>query len=547
MTRSITAALTAIGITAGGWPIILHSNAAASPADDAARTAISIGQAIGAAAGCPDISRTRIKAVADSLQEAIRQFTNDKQTALAIQDGYDQGITFGQRAIVTRQVDCATAARDIAAWDRPQLQLVPVAVSVPSAPIPASAPATLQPAPTPAVVSTSPAPVAVPAEQPLNVHGITDQEIRFGMAAPLSGPSKDLGREMKMGIEVAFNTVNEAGGVNGRKLTLIAMDDEYEPSRTTGVMKELYEKNNVFGFIGNVGTPTAAVALPYALSNGALFYGAFTGAPLLRRDPPDRYVFNFRAGYVEETNAVVHYLVKVRRLRPEQIAVFAQQDGFGDAGYEGVTKAVRALTTVGDAPPVLRLDYKRNTVDVDGAVAQLLQYNRQRGTAAIKAVVMVATYRAAARFIDKTHDTVPGLIYSDVSFVGSTSLAEELKVLGPKYAAGVIVTQVVPPVEGYSTVVLKYKSALAKYFPGEPRDYVSFEGYLQASLLIEAIRRAGPRLDTDKLVNALETIHQYDLGVGSAVNFSSMDHQALHKVWGTQLDGDGHYQPIDLE
>jgi branched-chain amino acid transport system substrate-binding protein len=179
-------------------------------------------------------------------------------------------------------------------------------------------------------------------------------------------------------------------------------------------------------------------------------------------------------------------------------------------------------------------------VDVDAAVAQLMQHNRQKGVLPIKAVVMVATYRAAARFIDKTHDQLPGLIYTNVSFVGSTSLAEELKVLGPRYAAGVIVTQVVPPVEGYSTIVLKYRSALAKYFPGESRDYVSFEGYLEANLLIEGIRRAGPQLTTDKLVDALEAIQGFDAGVGAAVNFSSMDHQAL-------LDNDAHYQPIDLE
>lgn len=543
MTRTLNAALLVMGITAGGWPIILNSDATASPADDAAQTAISVGQAIGAAAACPEISRTRIKAVADSLQDAIRQFTNDKQSALAIQDSYDQGVTFGQKAISTRQTDCASAARDIAVWDRPRLQLVSMAASVPLA----AAPAATAPAPTRVVASTSVAPAPAGAEPPADVHGITDQEIRFGMAAPFSGPSKDLGRQMKMGIEVAFNTVNEAGGINGRKLTLVALDDGYEPSRTGDVMKQLYEKENVFGFIGNVGTPTTAVALPYALSNEALFYGAFTGAPLLRRDPPDRFVFNFRASYAEETNAVVRYLVKVRRLRLDQIAVFAQQDGFGDAGFDGVTKAARALTTVGDAPTILRLDYKRNTVDIDGAVNQLLQYNRQRGVTPIKAVVMVATYRAAARFIDKTHDQAPGLIYSNVSFVGSTSLAEELKILGTRYAAGVIVTQVVPPVDGYSSVVLKYKNALAKYYPGEPRDYVSFEGYLQATLLIEGIRRAGPRLDTDKLVTALESIRDYDPGVGTGVNFSSMDHQALHKVWGTQLDNDAHYQPMDLE
>ena len=225
---------------------------------------------------------------------------------------------------------------------------------------------------------------------------------------------------MKIGIEIAFDTVNENGGINGRKLTLVAMDDGYEPSRTGAVMKQLYEKENVFGFTGNVGTPTTAVALPFALSNDALFFGAFTGAPLLRRDPPDRLVFNFRASYAEETSTVVRYLVKVRRLRPEQVAVFAQQDGFGDAGFDGVTKAVRGLTTDHSPPTILRLGYERNTVDVDAAVNQLMQHNSQKGVLPIKAVVMVATYRAAARFIDKTHDQLPGLIYTNVSFVGSS-------------------------------------------------------------------------------------------------------------------------------
>ena len=99
----------------------------------------------------------------------------------------------------------------------------------------------------------------------------------------------------------------------------------------------------MFGIVGNVGTPTAVVALPYAMERRMLFYGAFTGAGLLRSDPPDRYVFNYRASYAEETDAVVRYLVKMRRLKPEQIAVFAQQDSYGDSGFTGVTKAIRSL------------------------------------------------------------------------------------------------------------------------------------------------------------------------------------------------------------
>ncbi|MGB9390322.1 MAG: ABC transporter substrate-binding protein, partial [Xanthobacteraceae bacterium] len=181
---------------------------------------------------------------------------------------------------------------------------------------------------------------------------------------------------MKQGIEAAFNVANAKGGVYGRQLRLVAADDGYEPTRTAATMKQLYETDQVFGLVGNVGTPTAVVALPYALDRKMLFFGAFTGAGLLRNDPPDRYVFNYRASYAEETAAVVNYLVKVRRLLPEQIAVFAQQDAYGDAGFGGVEKAIRSLRG-GNASPILRLNYQRNTVDVEDAVAQLQQYNAQ--------------------------------------------------------------------------------------------------------------------------------------------------------------------------
>jgi ABC-type branched-subunit amino acid transport system substrate-binding protein len=377
---------------------------------------------------------------------------------------------------------------------------------------------------------------------------VTDTEIRFGIAAPFSGSARELGRQMKLGIDTAFNAVNAAGGVHGRQLKLIAADDGYEPTRTIPAMKQLLEKDQVFGIIGNVGTPTATVAMPFALEQRMLFFGAFTGAGILRRDPPDRYVFNYRASYAEETDAVVRYLVKVRRIRPEQIAVFAQQDSYGDAGFAGVARAVRALrggiggpAGAGDAA-ILRLNYKRNTVDVDEAVAAL-----RLSKTPIKAVIMVPTYRAAARFIEKTRDLFPGMIYTNVSFVGSTALAQELMLLGPRFAEGVIVTQVVPPTDGYSSLVLEYKAALAKFAPGETPDYVSLEGYIGAGLLAEGLKRTGPDLDTEKLVETLENLRQVDIGVGSPLSFGRTDHQGSHKVWGTQLDQAGHYQAIDLQ
>jgi branched-chain amino acid transport system substrate-binding protein len=379
------------------------------------------------------------------------------------------------------------------------------------------------------------------AERAPTIRGVTDNEIRLGISAPFTGSAKELGNQMKLGIQTAFNLINDSGGMHGRQLRLVAADDGYEPMRAAETMKDLYEKQQVFGFVGNVGTPTAVVALPYALERRMLFFGAFTGAGLLRRDPPDRYVFNYRASYAEETDAVVRYLVKMRGLRPEQIAVFAQQDAYGDSGFAGVAKAMRALRG-GNEGAILRLDYQRNTLDVDDAVARLRAHKIP-----IKAVVMVGTYRSCAKFIEKTRDIYPAMIYTNVSFVGSTALADELMLLGSRYANGVIVTQVVPAVDSYASTVLKYKTALAKYFPGVLPDYVSLEGYVAGSLLLEGLKRTGRQLDTEKLVEVLETVRDFDMGLGASISFGPTEHQGSHKVWGTQLNENGRYQAIDLE
>jgi branched-chain amino acid transport system substrate-binding protein len=531
--------LGAIAITA---PVVGYSAPSSDRVDAVRQIAAAVGRVLGSAAACREVSPLRIKSMSDTLSDLITVSAPTAEESSAIWLAYNQSNTEGQRAIANRRITCVAAERALADLEKtvtPSQALTPPgqARSLPTVAAPA-------PAARPSVTATSP---ALAATSPLQSRlaavsrGVTEAEIRFGMSAPFSGSAKELGRQMKLGVETAFNVINDAGGVHGRQVKLVAVDDGYEPTRTAETMKQLYEKDQVFGIIGNVGTPTAAVALPYALKQRMMFFGAFTGANLLRRDPPDRYVFNFRASYAEETDAVVRYLVNVRRLRPEQIVVFAQQDAFGDAGFDGVAKAVRALRSGRDTE-VLRLNYKRNTIDVDEAVAQLRKLRTPP-----RAVVMVATYRAAAKFIEKTRDINPPLIYTNVSFVGSTALAEELMLLGPKYANGVIVTQVVPAVDSYSNVVLEYKTALSHYFPGEAPDYVSLEGYITANVMIEGLKRTGPMLDTERLVEGLESLRDLDLGLGTLVNFGRTEHQGLHKVWGTQLDAQGRYQPIELQ
>jgi ABC-type branched-subunit amino acid transport system substrate-binding protein len=493
-----------------------------------------VGPILGSALACQDIARPRIQLIVDKFTAVIAEASTNDTERSDLTQLLDRNVANGRGAVTSGQTDCRQADRQLADLERSIAAPALPAVIAPPAPAAAPSAASSFSAATAATAPTAPVP-AGPA-----VRGVTDREIRFGIAAPFSGSSKELGRQMKLGIDTAFNRVNDAGGIEGRMLKLIAADDGFEPTRTADAMKQLYEKDQVFGMIGNVGTATAAVALPYALDRRMLFFGAFTGANVIRHDPPDRYVFNYRASYAEETDAAVRYFVKMRRIPPRQIAVFAQQDAGGDAGFAGVAKSFRSLGASDSG--ILRLNYQRNTVDVDDAVNQL-----KAQKVPIKAVVMISAYRPAAKFIEKTRDLFPGLLYSNISFVGSTVLADELMLLGPRYAAGAIVTQVVPAVSGYSSIVLEYKNALAKYFPGEAADYVSLEGYVAANVLIEALRRTGPQLDTEKLVDVLENMRDLDLGLGAQLGFGRAEHQASHKIWGTALDETGKYQAIELE
>ncbi|HMI15654.1 MAG TPA: ABC transporter substrate-binding protein [Bradyrhizobium sp.] len=493
-----------------------------------------VGPILGSALACQDIARPRIQLIVDKFTAVIAEASTNDAERSDLTQLLDRNVANGRGAVTSGQTDCRQADRQLADLERSIATPALPAAIAPPAPAAAPSVASSFSAATAATAPTAPVPVG-PA-----VRGVTDREIRFGIAAPFSGSSKELGRQMKLGIDTAFNRVNDAGGVEGRMLKLIAADDGFEPTRTADAMKQLYEKDQVFGMIGNVGTATAAVALPYALDRRMLFFGAFTGANVIRHDPPDRYVFNYRASYAEETDAAVRYFVKMRRIPPRQIAVFAQQDAGGDAGFAGVAKSFRSLGASDSG--ILRLNYQRNTVDVDDAVNQL-----KAQKVPIKAVVMISAYRPAAKFIEKTRDLFPGMLYSNISFVGSTVLADELMLLGPRYAAGAIVTQVVPAVSGYSSIVLEYKNALAKYFPGEAADYVSLEGYVAANVLIEALKRTGPQLDTEKLIDVLENMRDLDLGLGASLGFGRAEHQASHKIWGTALDETGKYQAIELE
>ena len=266
---------------------------AATPGDNVSVVrdlASRVGPIVGSALACPEISHPRIQVIADKFRAVIREVSTNEAERDDVSRLFDRYVSDGRGSVSAGRVDCKSADRQLTDLETsisgPSLASVIGPSSANAAPAPAAsvAPPPAQPAQTTVALATPTVAPAVPLGTMPAVRGVTDKEIRFGIAAPFSGASRELGRQMKLGIDTAFNRANDAGGVNGRVLRLFAADDGYEPSRTLDAMKQLYDKDKVFGFIGNVGTPTSAVAMPFALQRRTLFYGAFTGANILRNE-----------------------------------------------------------------------------------------------------------------------------------------------------------------------------------------------------------------------------------------------------------------------
>jgi len=362
-------------------------------------------------------------------------------------------------------------------------------------------------------------------------------EIVLGMSTVLTGPAENLGKQMQKGVWVGLEHSNRAGGVRGRKFRLIVLDDGYEPSRTAHNVRQLIEKDDVLAIIGDVGTPTATAAIPIANEQKTLFFASFSGGGILRKNPPDRYVINFRASYAEETAGMIDALVEVGGLKPEEIAFFTQRDSYGNAGYNG---GIAALKNHGlkEEKDVLNVGYERNTLAVEDAVATLLVAEHLP-----RAVIMVGAYAPCGKFIKLCHEGGLHALFLNVSFVGSSSLAHELG----KTDAPVIVTQVVPyPLDENVSIVRDYQTDLRAVDPSALPGFGGLEGYIAARILELALDKIEERLTREAVVDALEKLGQFDIGLGEPLNLSSNEHQASHRIWPTILK-DGSFVPFQWD
>jgi len=349
--------------------------------------------------------------------------------------------------------------------------------------------------------------------------GVSANEIKIGSCSALDGPARQLGLQSVLGATAYFNYVNDQGGINGRKLRLASFDDGYDPEKAVTCFASL-KKEQVFSGGFFVGTPTAMKYLPLAEADHLPIVGLLTGAQFLY-EPVKPEIFNVRASYNDETRIQVDGLWAAGS---HKIAVIYQDDGFGKAILDGVKLALAKHS----AEPVATGSFVRNTLDVEKALLAVRAVKPD-------AVVLASPYAPAAEILKRAHAQGWRPLFLAVSFVGT----EALVTAAGADAEGMVITQVVPPYDRADLPTVKlYLDCLTKYMSGTQPSFTSFEAFIDAMVITEGLRRAGTVPTRQKFVAGLESLHDYDIGLGSSrLEFSAQSHKGLSHVYPTVIRG----------
>jgi branched-chain amino acid transport system substrate-binding protein len=351
--------------------------------------------------------------------------------------------------------------------------------------------------------------------------GVTQTRILFGQSAALSGPTADLGNEMRRGILAAFEEVNRRGGIDGRHLELRSYDDRYEPEQAIANTQKLINDDGVFALIGAVGTTTSAASEPIAQGRGIPFIAPFTGAEFLR-DSALANVVNVRASYFQETEAMVDRLIADRGI--SRIAVLYQDDSYGRSGLDGVRQALerRHIALIGAG------SYMRNTTAVKTA---LLGLNRLRP----EAIIVIGAYLPSATFTQWARKLGVNALILNVSFVGSDALAASLGAAGE----GVYITQVVPfPTGDALPLLADYRKALVANDATARPSFGSLEGYIAGRLTADVLAKAGAQPTRESFLKALADTGTFDIG-GFTLHYGPGDNQGSDQVFLTMISKGG--------
>jgi branched-chain amino acid transport system substrate-binding protein len=378
------------------------------------------------------------------------------------------------------------------------------------------------------------------------------EDIVVGMSAAFTGPSRGLGIELYRGSMAYFEHVNSQGGVHGRKIVIKAYDDGYNPGPAIQNTIRLVEKDDVFLLFNYVGTPTTTRCLPLLKQQrhqSVVLFFPFSGAQPQRQAPYGEYVFNLRASYYQETSGLVDHFVQIGRKR---IAVFYQIDAYGRNGWEGVRAALarQGLKMTGEAT------YRRGTTYQESLKQQVAIL---RDTAP-DAVISIGSYAACAAFIRDARDARWNVPIANVSFVGSENLLGLLKESGQAngidYTRDLINSQVVPSYNDLELpAVREYRQLLKRHQPMPPaallkedyqpmpHSFVSLEGFLNAKLLVAILQKMGAPFERRRLQQAAEALDHLELGIDVPVSFGADRHQALERIYYTEVK-DGRFETL---
>ncbi|AKM78164.1 MAG: Extracellular ligand-binding receptor [Candidatus Wolfebacteria bacterium GW2011_GWC2_46_275] len=361
-----------------------------------------------------------------------------------------------------------------------------------------------------------------------NTTGVTRDTIRIGTVKALTGPTAFLGTEYAIGEQTYINALNDAGGIYGRKIRLISYDDQYDPPKTAYYTQKLIVDDGVFALLNYVGTPTGKVALPMINEAQIPLVGLFSGAKIFR-EPLQPYIFNTRVSYHEEGAAVVNHLVKTSGLT--KIAVLYQYDDFGFDVLQGIDNALKQAKL----SPVATASYERNTINIERALDVI-------SAAKPEAVILASVYGPSTQFIKQAHERGFTPIFATMSFVGPEAFAQELGI----DSEDIIISQTMPlpNMQPESNCPDGYEYLLAKYFPEKNPTFGTLEGFINAKILAEGIKRAGPSLTRTSLISALESLTDYPIAKELHASFSMTDHQALRNAYLTRIIG-GKFVPLD--
>lgn len=360
-------------------------------------------------------------------------------------------------------------------------------------------------------------------DQTASAPGVTEDQVLVGSSLPLTGHASYLGKQTLYGALAYINAVNDAGGVAGRKIKVLALDDGYDPPRCVANTQRLIVEDRVFCLFSYVGTPTTVKIIPLLEEAHVPLIGSFTGADALRT-PFRRYIVNVRPSYYQETAAAVDHMVTDLGL--DRVAVFYQYDAYGFDGLRGTEMALRGHGLA----PVARGSYIRGTMDVEDGITRILEANP-------RAIVMISTSGPCAKAIRIARSRgYTGLFYA-VSFVGADEIA---RMLGPADDTPLLMSQVVPPPglpesETLLSGVVEYSRLSNKYFPEEKANLVGLEGFINARVLVEGLRRCGRELTRERFLDAIESIQSFSVGIASPVSFAKDRHQGLERVYFTRL------------